>query len=499
MPGDELILLLAVGPTPPRSRLRPVDKTGYPPLGLLSLEALLRAHGCRTLLIDLMRRDWHPDLLRNEVAATGADPILAGVSTFTESSDQAYRIGQAVKALFPRCALVVGGPHVSFMPEEALRAGADFVVLFEGESTLVSLLEHVRHPRTFPVEQIPGVAYLRDGELVSNGRRPPIRRLDELPFSPRILSCQEGELRTNLLTSRGCPGRCIFCASGAFSGHLYRRHSSAYVVSLMYFAMTRLGNPARFGFVDDCFTVDRRRLSQVFDCLDSNGIGVEWDGRCRVDQLDPEFVSDIARRGCCSLHLGVESAEQSVLDAIGKGISLDGFLAQFEHMIRVGIWPRCSFIIGHHCDTLSSIEKTLMLAATIEMSGLGAVAVGVSTPFPGTVLREKATSLGAIIGQDRWSSYTLVRPVYSTKEVSVDEVRRALHLFHTDKRLVARGGFLVKNGPPLEDSIRFRQRIEQWASRLSELKSGTVHHDPGSLKRRSASAAPSLHSRSPQE
>jgi hypothetical protein len=122
-----------------------------------------------------------------------------------------------------------------------------------------------------------------------------------------------------------------------------------------------------------------------------------------------------------------------------------------------------------------------MLAATIEISGLGAVAVGVSTPFPGTALRDQAKRLGAIIGRDRWSNYTLSRPVYSTEAVSADDLRKALYLFHTDKRIVAKGGFLVKDGPPREDTIRFRQRIEQWVTRLSELNTahGSSPRPPG--------------------
>jgi len=456
------VVLIEAGTWRSRSTPRFRPDCDYPAFGLLSLEAIVRAHGYEVLLVDLVRGSWDADRLQSDLRAS--PPVAIGVSAYTEGAELACEVIRSCKSALPGCPVVAGGPHFTFLPEEGLDAGAEVVVLYEGEGPLIAVLEHLKAPEALPVDRVRGVAFRRNGKLHRTPPRERINGLDHLPFSPKLVHGQSDKSKVHVLSSRGCPGRCLFCASGAFSGRRARCESAERVFSMLWAAPRVRQRQLVVSFVDDIFTVDRRRLGDVFRWAKDAGLGIQWEARCRVDQMTGPFLRFLADAGCRSLHLGVESADQAVLDSLDKRISIESFFANYEHLLTNGIEPRCSFMIGHHTDTRASIERTVVLAAAIEARGIGVVVLGISTPFPGTPLRERASALGVTIPARNWRTYSTRRPVCTAPGFSSEDLRRALHLFEEDKERVLSAPFLTTGEPGAEE---FREQVLNWAERMS--------------------------------
>ncbi len=361
------------------------DNVHYPPFGLLNLYSFLTLHGYRVEIVDIYTNALSTQDFLDKMMTLAEPAIAVGISTYTENFALAENLIVLVKKIFPQTKIIMGGPHVSFLPDEAFKMGADYVVLFEGESSLLMSLEHIKYPDALPIENIKGVAYRKDSKTVINPRREYIRNLDYIPLTLQQYDENNCSDTVYLLTSHGCPAKCIFCASAAFSGNKFRMHSAEWIVSFIYYFYQKY-KPSRVNFVDDNFMVNKKRLKKVFMLLNRLKMKIIWDARCRIDQLDESFIRFLSDAGCKNVHLGVESGDQAVLDSINKRISLESFFKYFKMLVAGGIRPSCSFIIGHHSDTPETIEKTLLLAHKIESSNLGNVAVGIATPFPGTFL-----------------------------------------------------------------------------------------------------------------
>lgn len=434
MVGRDVILIESTGSSALREMFK--QRYPYPPVGILSISSFLKLHGYRTHLIDLMLEDYSRAGFAERLRSMGARPIAVGVSVYTDCFQEGIEIIAAVRQALPGTPIVVGGPHGTFRPEEVLRqTAADFVVRHEGESPIVELLEHLRSPEGLPLERIASLSYRGgDGQVHSNPPRPFLTRLDQLPFPdydglPALRSSYAESFL--FVSSRGCPGDCIYCASRAMSGRRYRFHSAEWIFALAY-EYHRRHRFHRLVFLDDTFTVDRRRARSFCRYLREAWPGAtppRWVCKSRVDTLSDEICAEIAEAGCVAVHIGVESGDQRVLDAIAKHIRLDQVFSALRAIHRHGMRADCSFIIGHHADTRETIEKTVLFAEAIRQSGLGTAVIGISTPLPGTRLLDAAAELGVEITVRNWARYTLTNPIYHTRNFTENDLRRAMLAF----------------------------------------------------------------------
>lgn len=469
MGGREVILIESTGSSALRELFR--QRYPYPPVGILSISSFLKLHGYRTHLVDLMLEEYTRAGFAERLRALGEPPLAVGVSVYTDCFQEGIEVIAAVREVFPRTCIVVGGPHGTFRPEEILeRTAADFVIRHEGESALVELLEHLRSPDGLPLDRIASLSYRRaDGRVHSNPARPFLGRPDLLPFPdydglPALRSSYAESFL--FVSSRGCPGDCIYCASRAMSGRRYRFHSAEWIFSLAYEYFRRY-RFHRLVFLDDTFTVHRRRARTFCRYLREAWPGQvppRWVCKSRVDCLDEEICAEIAGAGCVAVHIGIESADQAVLDAISKHISLDQVFSALRAIRRSGMRVDCSFIIGHHADTLETIERTVLFAQAIRDSGIGTAVVGISTPLPGTRLFDEAAALGVEITVRNWGRYTLTTPVYRTRNFSENDLRRAFLAFDEGTFRDGAGGGLT--------GLDHREFREELARFLDELTAG---------------------------
>lgn len=385
------------------------------PHGLCCLSSYLRMHGYEVRVLDMLVDLFQPGEVRELVLDW--KPEVVGISTYTPSLNTSLSICRFVKKIDPHIITILGGPHVTFMPQEALtkEQAVDFVVMGEGESTLIELLEALRFPGGVALEAIDGLAYRAGGAQSEEGRarirvNPPRERLsclDLLPFSDRWgLPLQAYTAPYTLISSRGCPGRCIFCAAGALSGSRQRMRSVENVFAEVYY-LSEVFKAAYLLISDDTFTVSHERVTRFCDMMIAADVRLEWWCESRVQAMTREVLEKMARAGCGSIQFGVESGSQQVLSDIRKQMSLDKLREVLRAACELNIRPICSLMLGHYSDTPETMQQTIDLARELKEEYGAAVLISINTLFPGTYQYEHREELGLHLYSEDWRDFDL--------------------------------------------------------------------------------------------
>jgi len=422
-------IALITAPSPVPFSVLASRHAGTPPLGVAYLAAALQQKGYRVGIVDMNLCSSTRRYLRRFLEIK--HPRVVGISSLTESYPNAVRIAAMVREISDHIAVVIGGPHVTFAAEEALRTGVfDFVVCGEGERTLVELADSLLRGGKSP-EEIPGLHWRKGEEIYRNAPRTPGLGLDELPLpARRLLRLEEYPNAGAVITGRGCPNRCIFCTAGAMFGGQYRRRSPQQVAE----EIDRLaGMGARsLMFLDDTLTADLDRLDRLLFLMDRKGIRLPWVCESRVDIEETGFFDRMARAGCTGVQFGVESGSPEVLSRLGKGICLDQVIRAVGAAHRAGIHPVCSLMIGLPDDTEKTVLQTIEFAAGLQREFYARVGISIATPFPGTYLFRHARKLGLEIEERDYGRYNLHTPVMRTRHLDRRQIRN-LHFEAMDR------------------------------------------------------------------
>jgi radical SAM superfamily enzyme YgiQ (UPF0313 family) len=463
MPGNNHVVLIQVGN---QSILRKEIKAHYkmPPIGLLNLASMLMAHGYSVKVVDLITGDYSAEALARELRRDAVTPLMIGLSIYTETANASLEVARLARTIFPNTKIVAGGPHPTFCVDEVLAClDVDFVVCGEGESTLIELLEAFKHPG-LPLEQIAGICFRAPaGGITRTAPRNNITLLDLLPFPAYDLeNLDEQRSVFRVVSSRGCPGSCMFCSSGAYSGSVYRMHSAEWLFSLVVYYYVKRSFQV-LDVLDDTFTVNWRRTKRFCALLKASRAQFTMQVKSRVDFIREEVICALSEAGCTAIHIGVESADQAVLDSISKGITLEQVYSTIELMVKYGMRVNASFMIGHPSDTRESIERTLILASVI--NDLGVSAVSFATPFPGTRLHRDAARLGVTIAVPSWRKYDTMTPIYFTAAFDLNDLRRAYFMYVSYGAQI-RGRTLLTNSLHTE----YWSFLDGWKNKLMKLE-----------------------------
>lgn len=397
------------------------------PLGLCSLAASMRQVGHEVAILDAELMRMCEDAVLAHTRTYGPD--LIGLTSTTVAYPRACRVAAKLRSALPHSPVVIGGCHVSSNPEETLSSGLfDAAVLREGEFTFRHLVE-VMAARG-PLSEVPGIAYRQDDEVVLTEPRPYIEDLDVLPFPafdllanrsaymPPIGSYKNRPV-VNLVTSRGCPYRCIFCDKTVF-GQRYRFNSAEYVLAEVDHVVTRFG-AREVAFLDDSFTVGRDRVLGICEGLRRRRQGVTWTCMTRANLVDRDLLRDMRRAGCWQIAVGVESGSQAVLDLANKGETLDDIKRCITDAASLGIMVKGFFVLGLPGETPETLRQTIALA---KASPLTDVVVTVATPMPGSPLYRMAPKYGRYdpVG---WDKLCYWWPVFVPWGLSAGHILRA--------------------------------------------------------------------------
>ncbi len=425
----------------------PFSSAVAPPLGLGYISSVLRKDGHDVKLFDLFNRNWNE--INGIIQRSRAD--IYGITSTTSNRFDAFRLASVIRSRFPDSIIVMGGAHPTLFPEQCLQF-SDIVVRGEGEHTVLELVKAIKGEISF--SDVLGISFKKNGGVANNPDRPFIEDLDEIPFPdfhqfPPLDSYAPYEdlildlgdyarlRKAPMISSRGCPFRCIFCSSSDIWGHRYRFRSAKSVVDEMEWLKEEFG--VRYvRFFDDNFTFNLNRVDAICDEILKRRLDLVWrcEGRVNKQFVREETLKRMAKAGCHMIEYGVESGSPTGLKALNKRITLE----EAERAVRLtkksGIKVKTFFIVGNPVETQETVRMSWKLINSINPDIL---TMSMLQIYPGTDLFRLAKEEGLVddsiwLHQNPGAKFTYGTsgshvPVYVGK-LGLKEAERLIKIMH---------------------------------------------------------------------
>jgi len=334
----------------------------YPPLGILYICSHLRNKGFKAEVFDstFSSRQQLWDLLRQ------GPPSVLGVYANLMTRPNVVEILRTAKEAGWRT--VVGGPEPGAYVDEYLAAGADVVVVGEGELTLEEVVPVLRVGGFDKLGQIDGIAFLSpDGSVVQTKPREQIKDIDAQPWPAReaidmtryvaVWRQHHGMGSVSLITARGCPYHCRWCSHEVF-GKTHRRRKPASVADELAWLINRY-HPQMAWMADDVFTIHHGWLFQYATELRHRGVKLPFECISRADRLNLQVVQTLADMGCFRVWIGSESGSQRILDAMERGVTVEQVQTAVALCRSAGIQTGMFLMWGYEGEDISDIEATV--------------------------------------------------------------------------------------------------------------------------------------------
>jgi len=437
----------------------------WPPLGILYIASFLREHRIDVSVLDQAAS---PLSLSETVEwVKRRDPDILGISTLNNSGLTAARISREVKSINPDVIVVWGNVLASFNPERILRKHPFVDIVVRGEGELASLEIATCMERGNDLESVRGITFRKNGHAISTENRPLLKDVDSLPLPARDLLDAEYHSAifgvrvapkrfTTVVSSRGCPYRCRFCGGSRLFHNVWRPRS---VDSIMD-ELTLLVDEGyrQLLFVDDNFTLSQGRVEDLCRRIRRERLDLEWFCDSRVDRCSSQMLKEMARSGCKMLYLGIESANQRVLDYYNKRITPHQSEGAVQAARDAGIDVIVgSFIVGAPDETREEILNTLRFAHHLDID---IAQFNILRVFPGTEIWDELRDKG-LIDEDRyWETGVYVPDICFTAQ-SAEEIKRLISNVFRDFYLRPR--FVLRQGIR---TLTSRYRLHVIASNL---------------------------------
>jgi anaerobic magnesium-protoporphyrin IX monomethyl ester cyclase len=373
----------------------------YAPLGILYLSSHLRAKGYDVEVFDTTFSE--PRELFKLLESTA--PAVMGIYANLMTRSNAVRILHTAKQAGWKT--VAGGPEPGAYVDEYLSAGADVVVIGEGEKTLEELLPALRAGATSELAKVNGIAFRNDdGSVCRTPPRSLIADLDHQPWPDRervdleryvkVWREHHGMGSVSLITARGCPYRCRWCSHGVY-GQSHRRRKPASVVDELEWIMQRY-EPDMAWLADDVFTIHHGWLEQYAAEMRRRRLRIPFECISRADRLSVHVMDTLGELGCFRLWIGSESGSQRVLDAMERGVSVDQVRTAVALAKARGIQVGMFLMWGYPGEELADIESTV---EHVKRSDPDVFLTTVSYPIKGTPYFEEVAS--RVVNVKSWS------------------------------------------------------------------------------------------------
>lgn len=407
------------------------DVVFLPPVGLMSIATVLETNGYNVKIVDYSLELMNSGKLISLIKEFS--PLYIGISSYTENIDENLELCKYIKKNFKDVPIVLGGPHPTVDADYCKRKKfVDYISIGEGESTNLQLAEAIRtKERLIKLEDIEGLIYFseKDNKYIENNCEQYIKNLDLLPIVKRQYI--EQSLTGNLITifsSRGCPGKCIYCAASSLAGSRYRIRDieAVFLETLMILKLVKYN--AEIYYCDDTFTAVIKRINHFLKLIDGANISIRWRCESRVDVLynNKHIIKEMAKYGCQRVQYGIESGNQKVLDAIFKNLNISVVEELISYTISCGIRVAASFIFGHYCDSEGTMNETLQLMTRLKNDNKDKIEIFFSynTPFPGTYQYNHREELGIKLKISSYSELTMLEPVMETDNFDIATLKK---------------------------------------------------------------------------
>ncbi|MHB8910677.1 MAG: B12-binding domain-containing radical SAM protein [Syntrophales bacterium] len=400
---------------------------------LVCLAAVAEREGVDVRIIDAAAENFSIEQTVAEIREY--KPHIVGISSTTAGIVASGNVAACIKKLDKGIITVIGGCHVTALPEETLAEfqSLDIAVIGEGELTFTDILRAVDEMGAIPIN-LPGTAHRFDGHFSLNIRRPLINDLDTLPLPAwRLLrgfpdSFLPSPARINrlpcasIVLTRGCPNQCRFCDRSVF-GNKVRSYSPTYAISILKDLADNFG-VREILIEDDTFIISHHWVREFCERLIAEKIDITWSCLGRADRVTADILKLMRKAGCWHISYGIESGDQRILDAMQKGEDLSRVGEAVRWSREAGLKTKGFFMVGFPEETAESLRRTKELALKLPLDDISVMQV---TPFPGTALYRSAAEYGVF--EKDWRKMNTLSTVFIphgfTKE-DMDKARSAM-------------------------------------------------------------------------
>ncbi len=367
------------------------QKNGAPYIGQQYVAASLLRDGHEVRCVDLAAvgsTNSEEDLV---ALAEALAPDMIGMTLFTQNAARGYAL--AKKLRHAGRLLAAGGPHATVLPNEALENGFEVAVCGEGERVAVLLARWLDKKVKEPFPEIAGC----HTQGVRGLAWSPIENLDDLPFPHESYPCFDEKAYSpegiavigGMITSRGCPAQCTFCANYV-TGRSHQWRSAANVIEEM--KELRVGyNVRHFSIWDDAFAAKHSRVEELCEAMlkEYTLNGVTWSCNTPANMVNPEDLALMRKAGCAAVNFGIESGDKEILKIIKKGQRPDQIKKAVAAAKAVGMTTIVNFMFGFPEEGIAELNNTLRLMTELADDADYFNHRGTLTPFPGTAIYDQ--------------------------------------------------------------------------------------------------------------
>lgn len=361
----------------------------YPPLGLLYVSAYLIEKGIPNDVFDstfYSRQDQLDFILEKK-------PEIIAIYTNLMTKIEVVKLIKILKTDafgFPK--IILGGPDVSFNIDNYLNAGADFLIIGEGEETTYELYNAISRQLDF--SDVNGIAFRENGVTVKTSPRTKFRELDELPLPNRdaipnekylaVWKANHGESSMTISTQRGCPYTCKWCSTAVY-GQSYRRRPAHLVAAEMKMLKDKY-NPDAIWFVDDVFTISHKWLTAFHEEVVKQDAQIRFECITRAERLNDEILRLLKEAGCFRIWIGAESGSQKIIDAMDRRVDVNHVRKMINDTNALGIETGTFIMVGYPGETQEDISETIQYLKDANPTHY---TITIAYPIKGTSLYEE--------------------------------------------------------------------------------------------------------------
>jgi anaerobic magnesium-protoporphyrin IX monomethyl ester cyclase len=386
-------LLLINPPLSLKERYGKLSTAGIvmPPHGLGYLASYMRLNGYLVNILDCEAMSLSVENATKEVIKQNPDFI--GITASTVAVYSAAELAKNIKLHKRQTPLIIGGVHISALPEETMRVFSQFDigVIGEGEETILELLQTIENKSD--IRHVRGLIYRENNNLIRTQPRNLIKNIDALPFPawdayPKLTKYYQPTAfnfkqlpSISMITSRGCPYSCSFCSRAVWGEQTYREHSAEYIFKMIKEVVLKYGI-RDINIYDDTFGLNKNRTIALCEMLIKEKLNISWLCNLRANIIDAGLLKLMKKSGCWQIGIGIESGSQDILDFMKKEVTLEMIGNAVKTIKLAGLMAKGSIMIGVLGETHETIQKTIVFASSL---GLDFLTVNVFTPMPGSL------------------------------------------------------------------------------------------------------------------
>lgn len=363
----------------------------WPPLNLAYLAAVAENRGHEVKIIDGEAENIPANKMIDQTAMF--KPDIIGITATTPFFHIANNLAKELKHIFSNIPIVLGGAHITVLKEKAFSPFFDYAFIGASEESWASFLD--QYDKRKDISEIKRILYRDKDKVIFTGEATPIKDIDSIPFPARHLlkldKYKMGTLQgrkpfTTIMTTRGCPFKCIFCSTKIF-GKCIQKRSPRLVVDEMISVVSKF-NIKHFIFLDDTLTLDKKHILDLCDIIQSEKLDITFEGSTRANLVDEEIISRMAKVGLIRISFGLESVDSNIRKIMRKGVPLESYETANRLTNKYDIETLNSCMIGLPGETVDTIRKTLrFLRKSCEIKQAN---LSIATPYPGTELYSMA-------------------------------------------------------------------------------------------------------------